>query len=123
MSHTKSDALSLNLVSMTLQQLTRSVFRASVKLGVIHREHDFFTSKLRVLRDTDSPLEVALALGPEVQFVLKYIDVGQGRARSLAVVTETRYRAPPPVPIDKRISSAAPFISAGARRPRWMDRD
>uniref|UniRef100_A0A2A4JWB1 Apoptosis-stimulating of p53 protein 2-like RA domain-containing protein n=1 Tax=Heliothis virescens TaxID=7102 RepID=A0A2A4JWB1_HELVI len=32
------------------------------------------THGVHVLRDTELPLEVASALGPEVQFVLKYID-------------------------------------------------
>ncbi|KAL4711085.1 hypothetical protein ACJJTC_009456 [Scirpophaga incertulas] len=33
-------------------------------------------SKVHVLRETQLPLEVALAMGPDVQFVLKYIDSG-----------------------------------------------
>lgn len=34
----------------------------------------FCLFSVHVLRDNELPLEVASALGPEVQFVLKYID-------------------------------------------------
>lgn len=33
-----------------------------------------FFFAVHVLRDTELPLEVASALGPDVQFVLKYIE-------------------------------------------------
>lgn len=36
-----------------------------------------FVFSVHVLKDTDLPLEVASALGPDVQFVLKYVDVGE----------------------------------------------
>ncbi|OWR52850.1 hypothetical protein KGM_207896 [Danaus plexippus plexippus] len=32
---------------------------------------------VHVLRDSELPLELAAALGPDVQFVLKYIDTGE----------------------------------------------
>ncbi|XP_073967066.1 apoptosis-stimulating of p53 protein 1-like, partial [Choristoneura fumiferana] len=38
----------------------------------VHPQHG-----VHVLRDTELPLEVASALGPDVQFVLKYIDTGK----------------------------------------------
>lgn len=32
---------------------------------------------VHVLRESDLPLEVISALGPDVQFVLKYVDIGK----------------------------------------------
>ncbi|CAH0686157.1 unnamed protein product [Spodoptera exigua] len=43
------------------------------RLGVEYRKL-LETTSIHVLRDNELPLEVASALGPDVQFVLKYID-------------------------------------------------
>lgn len=46
---------------------------------------NLFLLAVHVLRDSELPLEVASALGPEVQFVLKYIDIGEYKHLLLAV--------------------------------------
>ncbi|CAD0197759.1 unnamed protein product [Chrysodeixis includens] len=49
---------------------------------------------VHVLRDTELPLEVASALGPDVQFVLKYIEaIVASRYKASDVLTESRVAA------------------------------
>ncbi|KAG6441009.1 hypothetical protein O3G_MSEX001631 [Manduca sexta] len=47
----------------------------------VHSQHG-----VHVLRDTELPLEVASALGPDVQFVLKYVDEGEWKNMLLFII-------------------------------------
>ncbi|GBP77701.1 Snake venom metalloprotease inhibitor 02D01 [Eumeta japonica] len=76
MSHTKFDFPSMNLVSMESHQVTRSGFRASVKLCRIRHKHSFFVPKLWIisLEHTEYSIDIFVVHGGGRANITKFVN-------------------------------------------------